>query len=524
MPVAVSYPGVYIEELSSGVHAITGVATSITAFVGRALRGPTDEDADQSPVIVNSFGDFERVFGGVWLDSAMSFAVNDFFLNGGNQAVIVRLYHNKEGGAPNAKIISDTLHLIAANPGTWANSLRVRIDYDTRPNDDGSEDTTLFNLSVRDGETGRIEVFRNVTHLPDLSNSIDKVLENQSSLVNVDGGLPGARPAKHGSALDPGKGLWDDNAVATNTKVLDADKADDGDPLAKEDFLKSADDKEGIYSLLKADLFNLLCIPPYNDGDVDTEVITPAAALCETRRAFLILDPPTAWSSKAAAVTGAQNFGTNLGTSSKNAAVFFPRITRPNPERGDQVEDFAPCGAVAGVFARTDATRGVWKAPAGLEATLNGAPAFSVPLTDAENGELNPLGVNCLRTLPGAGQVVWGSRTLHGADRLADTDWKYIPVRRLALFLEESLYRGTQWAVFEPNDEPLWAFMQGLFRQGAFAGQTPRDAYFVKCDHETTTPSDVNLGVVNVLIGFAPLRPAEFVILQFQQMAGQIAT
>jgi phage tail sheath protein FI len=187
----------------------------------------------------------------------------------------------------------------------------------------------------------------------------------------------------------------------------------------------------------------------------------------------------------------------------------------------------APCGAVAGVFARTDADRGVWKAPAGIDAALRGAAGLTVPLTDAENGELNQLGVNGLRSLPVYQRVVWGARTLRGADRLAD-EWKYIPVRRTALFIEESLFRGTQWVVFEPNDEPLWAqirmavgsFMHSLFRQGAFKGKTPREAYFVKCDGETTTANDVDLGIVNIHVGFAPLQPAEFVVLVFQQIAG----
>jgi phage tail sheath protein FI len=182
-------------------------------------------------------------------------------------------------------------------------------------------------------------------------------------------------------------------------------------------------------------------------------------------------------------------------------------------------------------MARTDAQRGVWKAPAGLEASFSGVQEFSYTMTDAQNGLLNPLGLNALRSFPVAGQVVWGARTLAGADQLA-SEWKYLPVRRFALFLEESLYRGTQWVVFEPNDEPLWAqirlnvgaFMHNLFRQGAFQGQTPREAYIVKCDRETTTQNDINLGVVNILVGFAPLKPAEFVVIRIQQMAGQIAT
>ena len=209
--------------------------------------------------------------------------------------------------------------------------------------------------------------------------------------------------------------------------------------------------------------------------------------------------------------------------------IFFPRISQSDPLQDGLIEQFVPCGAVAGVFARTDTQRGVWKAPAGLDASLNGVPALQIPLTDPENGQLNPLGVNCLRSFGVAGRVIWGSRTLRGADQLAD-EWKYIPVRRTALFIEESLFRGTKWVVFEPNDEPLWAqirlnvgaFMHNLFRQGAFQGSTPREAYFVKCDHETTTQNDINLGIVNIVVGFAPLKPAEFVVIKLQQMAGQI--
>jgi phage tail sheath protein FI len=241
---------------------------------------------------------------------------------------------------------------------------------------------------------------------------------------------------------------------------------------------------------------------------------------------MILLDSPSGWDSKANAKTGVQ---TGIGTKSKNAAIFFPRFKQPNPLRDNQVEVFVPCGAVAGVFARNDSARGVWKAPAGIEATLRGVPELTVNLTDAENGELNPLGLNCMRTFPIIGRVIWGSRTLQGADLLA-SEWKYVPVRRLTLFIEESLYRGTQWVVFEPNDEPLWAqirlnvgaFMHNLFRQGAFQGSTPNDAYFVHCDKNTTTQNDIDLGIVNIEVGFAPLKPAEFVIIKIQQIAGQL--
>ena len=191
-------------------------------------------------------------------------------------------------------------------------------------------------------------------------------------------------------------------------------------------------------------------------------------------------------------------------------------------------ETFAPCGAVAGLYARTDATRGVWKGPAGVAAELRGITGLAVVLNDTQGHPLNSQAINCLRSFPAYGHVVWGARTLAGADALA-SEWKYVPVRRLALFIEESVVSGTQWAVFEPNAEPLWAqlrlsvgaFMHSLFRQGAFQGRTPLHAYFVKCDATTTTPNDINQGVVNLLVGFAPLKPAEFVILRIQQLAGQ---
>jgi phage tail sheath protein FI len=531
MPVTVSYPGVYIEEIPSGVRTITGVATSLTAFIGRAKRGPIDSD-ETSPVTINSFADFERIFGGLWAESTLGFAVRDFYRNGGSQALIVRLYHPKAGTNAKATLNTKTLKLEAAYPGTWANKLRARIDHDTRPLP-GGPDPDTFNLFVRDGETGVVEVFRNVSVKAGHLRQVDKILKNESRLVRAITPLPGARPGPAHLDPQPGEDVWGDNTMPTNDKVTTGNDASDGEPLQLADFTGPVKEtnKEGLYTLKKADLFNLLCIPGYKDTgsgfDVETGLVSAAAGYCEERRALLLVDPPSSWTDKDKAKTGIAG----VGTTSKNAALFFPRLRQPNPEREGQIEDFVPCGAVAGVFARTDTQRGVWKAPAGLDATLIGVPELSVPLNDLENGELNPLGVNCLRTMPPAGRVVWGARTRQGDDRFA-SEWKYIPVRRTALFLEESLYRGTQWVVFEPNDEPLWAqirlnigaFMQGLFRQGAFAGKTPREAYFVKCDRETTTQDDINRGVVNILVGFAPLKPAEFVIIKIQQMAGQIET
>ncbi len=296
----------------------------------------------------------------------------------------------------------------------------------------------------------------------------------------------------------------------------------------------AAGEKKGLFALDNADLFNLLCIPPYHSPtdalDVDVNLVAAAAAYCEKRRAMLVLDSPKDWNTKAVARAKFTDANTDfVGTRSRNAALYFPRLLQQNPLRGNQLEVFAACGAVAGHLRAHRQQRGVWKAPAGLTRRIIGAPALSVPLTDEENGELNPLGINCLRAFPVTGRVVWGARTLRGADQLAD-EYKYVPVRRTALFIEESLFRGLKWVVFEPNDEPLWAqirlnvgaFMHDLFRQGAFQGTSPRDAYFVKCDKETTTQNDINLGIVNIVVGFAPLKPAEFVVIKLQQMAGQI--
>ncbi len=525
MPVTPTYPGVYIEEIPSGVRTITGVATSITAFIGRALSGPVNES-----IVINSYSDFERTFGGLWLESTLGFAVRDFYLNGGSQAIVIRLYHPKGTEKAKASVSANGLALEAVSPGSWGNNLRVRIDHEVLPATAeryGLTINDLFNLTVRNTKTGVTEQFLNVSVVPS-AREVDRVLQSESSLIRVTGTLGTTRPETHGDP-SPGQDIWKEDSLSS--KVETDAKATDGGLLEVDDFTGSGKEvaKQGLFALEQADLFNLLCLPPYLvSGDVDQALITAAAAYCEKRRAMLLIDAPIDWNTKKKAVDGIK---AGVGTNSKNAAVFFPRLQQPNPLRGGQVETYASCGAVAGIFSRTDQQRGVWKAPAGLDATVNGIVGLSVSLTDPENGELNPLGINCLRSFPASGRVIWGSRTLQGNDQLA-SEWKYIPVRRTALFLEESLYRGTQWVVFEPNDEPLWAqirlnlgaFMNNLFRQGAFQGTTPKEAYFVKCDKETTTQNDINLGIVNIVVGYAPLKPAEFVIIKFQQMAGQLGT
>jgi hypothetical protein len=545
MPVTTSYPGVYIEEIPSGVRTITGVATSITAFIGRAERGPVNV-----AIIVNSYGEFERAFGGLQMYSPMAFAVRDFFINGGSRAVIVRLFKTGSVTSTTARMTIDVgvdVLFDAASPGMWGRKLRGSLDWNVSAATAtamGLVMTDLSNLTVRDTATGTTEVFRNLS-LKDSARRIDKILAAESKLVRWASGtitLPLTSPQTTPTAFSGQAATSVKNDKVAGGAAESTMSGDDGiflteTALAPTDqgaFLPPSGqtNKLGLYALEQTDLFNILVIPPYLDpeddvvsGEVHESLLDDAAAYCEARRAMLLVDPPRSWNDKTAAKSGVSAVGT-----SKNSALYFPRLLQPNPLRSNRLEEFVPSGAIAGIWSRTDTNRGVWKAPAGLEATLIGVPDLEVVLTDAENGELNPLGVNCLRVMPAAGRIVWGARTLQGDDRLA-SEWKYIPVRRTALYIEESLYRGTQWVVFEPNDEPLWAqirlnlgaFMQGLFRQGAFQGASPKDAYFVKCDKETTTQDDVNKGIVNIVVGFAPLKPAEFVIIKLQQMAGQIA-
>jgi phage tail sheath protein FI len=530
MPAQLTYPGVYIEEVPSGVHTIVGVATSVTEFA--------------------------KTFGGLWAASSLAYAVRDFYLNGGRQGVIVRLTN----GAETQQLPTDGLPLEAASPGAWGVDLRVQVDQlditDDIAQQVGVAKDELFNLTVRHAiPGGATETFLHLS-VADNASNVTKVLKSQSNLVRLKEGWTapaGWKPPKatapetvvrdklgeleHKVALaraayQIGSGTKADLDTATKNlrDEVDSERANvsDGGALTAAQFIgDNLAPGTGLKALDAVDLFNLLCIPPhsYPDGDLEDGLVSAAMEYCQKRRALLIADPLPAWKDLSQANTWLDRFDGPR----ENAALYFPRLRQPDPEQSGRVREFVPCGAVAGVMARTDTDRGVWKAPAGLQATLTGVPDLTVRLNDDQNGQLNPLGINCLRAFPIVGRVIWGARTLAGADMLA-SDWKYVPVRRLALYLEESLYRGTQWVVFEPNDEPLWAqirlsvgsFLHEQFRQGAFQGATPREAYFVKCDGETTTQADRDRGIVNILVGFAPLKPAEFVVIRLQQIAEQL--
>ena len=523
MPVIPTYPGVYVEEIPSQVRTIVGVSTSITAFVGYTTRGPVNK-----AVRIHNMGDFNRIFGGYHRDSLVSYAVNAFFLNGGSDAYVVRVAKN----AVKAQITlldkvaggKKVLTVSAANEGAWGNRIKLEVDKDT------ADPAKLFNLTAMlydaDGNVVESEQFRNLSMSSQSSAFVESVINGQSNLITVKKvtGAPDKPPAPTGEA---GNVAQYELGVGSSGAQTDVVQGKDGNLPGADELIGKYGNKTGMYALRDVDLFNILVIPRTTQlADANAKsVLNKAMSFCEEERAFLLVDP-----SPQKGVSDIVTWVNGLDAS-KNAAVFFPQVKMPDPLDGYRLKALPPSGAVAGVMARIDSQRGVWKAPAGIEAALRGVQALTYVLTDQENGDLNKEGVNCLRAFPTYGRVVWGSRTLYGADKRA-SEWKYIPVRRLALFIEESLYRGTQWVVFEPNDEPLWAqirlnvgaFMHDLFRKGAFQGATPREAYFVKCDKETTTQNDIDKGIVNILVGFAPLKPAEFVIIQISQIAGQVQT
>lgn len=397
MPQTPDSPGVYVQEIPSGARIIRGAPTATTAFIGPAATGPFDE-----AVAIDSFGAFENTFGGLHTQHMLGHAIRHYFLNGGQQAVVVRI-----------------------------------------------------------GDAGA------------------------------------TRESWYAQIAEP----------------------------------ELREKKRGLWSLDGA-AFGLLCIPPFSTQTaVELPIWQAALAYCQRREAFLLLDPPhpdIAWR-KAQEVQDAHRQGRGLfQIMGSHAALYYPWIMMPDPLNADRPQAFAPCGAVAGVIARTDARDGVWKAPAGMEATIEGDAVPALNLQEAETALLSAMAVNCIRMFGRHGCLIWGARTRAGASPHS-SEWSYVPVRRLGSYIEKSVRDGLGWVVFEPNDAPLWAairdstenFLSGLFRQGAFQGPSAKTAYFVRCDASTMTQSDIEKGLVKLVIGFAPLKPAEFILIKMQLRAQQ---
>lgn len=571
MPVSYRAPGVYVQELESGVHPIVGVSTATAAFVDVFSKGTVGK-----PVKIFGPGDFEREFGGVSADSEASYAVAQFFNNGGSQAWVVRVAGTNAPVAATAKQeaggstvttdgtppTAEDFAVTASVAGKWGNALCFGIQDGTAAN--------TFDLAVGEVAPGDAtanvkvavrEIFRGLSVTQADPRYCVTIVNNSSQLVRLKLG-PGTvtTPAPTWNRNTPtGNGLPDGAGLTTTTDTTGAGLGDIASQTNIAHFHRlsagtdgSATDQKaalanmligdpaaqtGIYALdtIAPDIFNILCIPAMANIDQSdaagqaayAELLTVAGQFCTGHRAMLLVDPPAAWDTDTTVsplVTKMLALAPSMSSNvNANAAVYFPRLVMSDPITGG-TKNVGPSGTMAGIWASTDAARGVWKAPAGTEATLGGVRPV-VTMNDAASDTLNPVGVNVLRTLPVFNNVAWGARTLDGADQMA-SQWKYVPVRRTALYIEESLRQGLQWVVFEPNDESLWAqirlnvgsFMQNLFRLGAFAGTTPNKAFLVKCDSDTTTPFDVSTGVVNILVGFQPLLPCEFVVIQIQQL------
>ena len=536
MPVLTSYPGVYVEEIPSGVHNIAGVSTASTAFIDYFSQGPMGVATQ-----INNFTEFQTVFGGLNQLSEASYGVMQYFLNGGQTAWIVRVAAGTPAASQltldTAAPVKATLTVTASSPGLWGNNLQVGVDTNTKP-------AGLFNLVIRQVDSIskptqvlNSEVYRNLSMTSTSPNYAIGVVNAASALVTLaDLGVE-IIPATTGTdVISPISNPTSTAYTAVNTAASPANNGLVPDANALENGFPALDRLEPY-------IFNILCIPAavnlVSGGAPDTtniaSVYAKAAAFCDTKRAFLLLDIPSGINSTSSTVsTGVVDWLNALETAGltpdANSAIYFPRLLIADPLNQGRQRNVAASGTIAGIYATTDANRGVWKSPAGTDATVAGA-SLAYIMNDADSGSINPLGINGLRNFKTYGNVVWGARTLQGADQLA-SQWAYVAVRRTALYIEESLFEGLKWVVFEPNDTPLWgqirlnvtSFMQNLFRQGAFQGASAASAYFVKCDSETTTQTDINSGVVNILVGFAPLKPAEFVVLQIQQMAGQAAS
>jgi phage tail sheath protein FI len=600
-----------------------------------------------------SFADFEANFGGVDGANPASFAVSQFFINGGGTAYAVRVAN---GGAAasismggltgGAAVLRATAGQVIAdravdNPGEWGNALRLEVDYRT------ADPVNQFNLVVsqirlQDGiaQAVRTEVFRNLVMTAGATNNAMAVVNSGSTMIRLDQdvGFGNARPAGTGflsgdltglvmgslagaATLNvnfgpgarqvpvniaaapaslaavaailqdairtafPADRLFAQATVAvegTRLRVSPGRNSPDYAPATivsignnvgtlatdlrltngqaqrnVEQYFAEATlplgriiavtvgansgamntatltgnraARTGIYALDNVDAFNMLSIPEAADATLQAGVMAPALAYVIERRAMLFIDPPPGTDTLQEAEAWLDTIAA-AGLRSPNSVAYYPRLRVSDPTDDGRLRDIAPSGTMAGVWARTDGEIGVWKAPAGTTASLRGVPELTHVLSDPQNGVLNPAGLNALRSFDIPGNIAWGARTLMGADLLA-SDWKYVPVRRMALFIESSLFDGLQWAVFQPNADPLWleirgavnAFMQGLFRQGAFKGTSPRDAYIVRCGPDTTTQADINAGIVNIFVGFAPLQPAEFVVVSLQLQLQQAA-
>jgi len=553
------HPGVYVQEVPSAVRPIQGVSTSTAAFIGRADKGPIPgttlpNGRMAQAVMVTSFTDYQRQFGSFRQDSFLSYAVQAFFQNGGQRLYVVRIAVTAAASPPSsppsqpaqrATATISSLQVSAINEGRWGGTSPGQIGISVAIIPSSNPDPDNFKLLVYyDPGTGPVvvETYDPVTWQssptlqPGAVNPADDVVSavnSRSEYIAVTAPVT-ARPAASG---------FDSSGQPNRTQL--ANGSDGSDPQQGDFIGAPARDNTvtgtGLHALDKITDVNLIAIPGQGGQDTVSAGVEYCKNLRQLQDCFFIGDMGTI----VGGVSAARHDGASVTVRTIDqavgfiapplnrsagdfGAVYFPWVWSADPiGRGRNPRILLPpSGFIAGVYARIDNSRGVFKAPAGIEAGVAGALSVATTVSDVEQDRLNPISVNVVRSVPGSGYVVWGARTFG-----SDASWRYIPVRRMAIFLRVSIYYGIQWAVFEPNDEPLWAelrlnirsFMLTQFRAGAFQGGTPDQAFFVKCDSSTTTQQDIDNGVVNILVGFAPLKPAEFVVLRLSQKVNQPA-
>lgn len=499
-------PGVYVQEIATAVPSISPSPTSRALFIGRCTMGPVGV-----PVKVNSVSEFHANFGTGVVGTTLDRAVELFFDNDGKELIVVRVFSPDPQSSAPPKAVMDlgAFSLEAASEGLWGRRIMVSVGLakGSRPTrKQGLREGESFNLEVMVSGTGMsvpAEVHSELT-MGDGPRRVDKVLEEGSRIVRFKERCEKAKVVSEGRFPAVG--------------------GSDGLPLDASNIIGA--DGGGMNALDRTDGFDILYIPPYREDQImHPSILSAAADRCRANRAILLLDAPRGWSTVDDAKNGIKGIRTALGDAAKDAALYFPNLLVPD---GPGHTLSAPAaGAVAGVIARNDSQRGVWKTPAGIEAVIEGASDIALSPSDNELSTLNMLAINCLRKLPDGRVVIWGGRTLDGAD-LSSSEWKYLPVRRLSLFIEKSLHKGLEWTVFEPNDRPLWskvrasveAFLLAQFHKGAFQGTVPRDAFFVRCGNDTTSAEELKKGALNLHVGFAALKPAEFIILRLQLRTG----
>jgi hypothetical protein len=508
MPTYLS-PGVYVEEVSSGSKPIEGVGTAVAAFVGFAERGPVNE-----PTLVTNWTQFTSNFGAFLPGSYLAHAVYGYFLNGGGTAYVVRVGSDGDGdGAKPARAellpapadggsAQKGYAIQALEGGSAGDQISVEVADASEPSDD------TFKLVVK--QNGReAEVYDNVTSRKGANNVVTKV-KAESKLISIEetkGSGAVAVPPKGSFALSGGE--------APSPASMD---------VRPDDYVGNAADRTGFAGLESVDEVTMLCVPDLaaalQQDMIDMEqykaVQLAMIAHCELMAdRVAILDPPPGMNAQ----TVKEWRVDEAGYDSKYATLYWPWVKIMDPLSGAPTF-MPPSGSIAGIWARNDDTRGVHKAPA--NEVCRGVISLETNITKGEHDQLNPVAVNCIRSFPGQGIRVWGARTLS-----SDPEWRYLNVRRLFNYVEESILSGTNWVVFEPNDFKLWdsvkrtveAFLRTVYRSGALFGQTSQEAFFVKCDAENNPPENRDLGILTVEIGIAPVKPAEFVVFRISQFA-----